>query len=324
MARGTGVDQVLSADGNDPLWLTPAQDPGDEFEKHCWELLRRRYPPEQLFYFPADMGGDYGIEGYSADGIAYQCYADRDSQTLRHRTDKQKAKLYEDTCKLKKYAGKLGKALGDTIIENYFLMVPEYHAVELLEYAFRRAEAVKGFDLGFISTSFAIHIKTPKDYPGELRAALMDRSATALVAEPQIGEHDLTMFVEEKPNLIQVIDEKLAVLQSINQDVDVIGVRDQLVRSFLIKEQIMESLKDWPGTWESVERRRQLRQDALELESELDTDPANKRLLVLIREYQRDLLEKVGGIREPDAQRLAHGQIGEWLMRCPLRFRRPE
>ncbi|WP_145724546.1 MULTISPECIES: hypothetical protein [unclassified Nocardioides] len=57
-------------------------------------------------YLPAQMGGDYGIEGFSTDGIAYQCYADQDSLGLRARTDKQKKKLYDDTVKLKTHADK--------------------------------------------------------------------------------------------------------------------------------------------------------------------------------------------------------------------------
>lgn len=52
------------------------------------------------------LGGDYGIEGFSTDGIAYQCYADQDSLGLRARTDKQKKKLYDDTVKLKTHADK--------------------------------------------------------------------------------------------------------------------------------------------------------------------------------------------------------------------------
>jgi hypothetical protein len=43
----------------------------------------------------------------------------------------------------------------------------------------------------------------------------------------------------------------------------------------------------------------------------------------LVKSYQDDLIAHGGGVREADAQRLAWGQTGEWLMRCPLRFRKP-
>jgi hypothetical protein len=110
----------------DPLETIAATDPGEDFEEMCWGLLRRRYPIPDLVRLPATLGGDHGIEGFSKDAIAYQCYADRDSLTFRHRTDKQKPT--RDTGKLKKYATELEALLDGLLIENYVLMVPPFHA----------------------------------------------------------------------------------------------------------------------------------------------------------------------------------------------------
>jgi hypothetical protein len=307
--------------GGDGLDDIPAQDPGDAFEDRCWGLLRRRYPPEQLVYLPADMGGDCGIEGFSMDGIAYQCYADRDSVTLRHRTDKQKSKLYTDTVKLKTYAAKLEAILDGVVLDHYFLVVPEYHAVELVAYAALRSEAVRCYELSFIGEGFAIRIKTPQDYPAEMRAALHDGAAQAIVPEPQVAEEHVELFTGEKPELVDVLDAKLAVLQAASPGADLTVLRDRFIRAFLAKEKVMEALQEWPDTWEAVERRRVLRQEALELESELSPDAPDRRVLGLIRDYEGDLVGDVAGVRQADAQRLAMGQTGEWLMRCPLRFR---
>lgn len=305
----------------DRLEAMPAQDPGDAFEQSCWGLLRRRYPPEKLVYLPAEMGGDCGIEGYSTDGIAYQCYADRDSLNLRHRTDKQKSKLYTDTAKLKTYSSRLEEVLDGLILEHYFLMVPEYHAVELVAYASKRAEAVRDYGLSFISPNFAIKIKTPADYPAEVLAAHKDGSAKALVPVPNVGDEQVILFSAEKPELVEVMESKLAVLKARAPGTNTTVLRDHFIRAFLAKQQVLTALRDWPDTWESVELRRKLRQDLLELESELSPDSPDRRMLTLIKDYQADLDENVGGIRQPDAQRLALGQVGEWLMRCPLRFR---
>lgn len=123
----------------DPLQGIPALPSGDDFEAFVWSLLQRRYPPEQLRYFPADMGGDKGLEGFSTDGIAYQCYADKDSLTLRARTDKQRSKLNKDTLKLKTNKDTLPGLLDGGVIKHYFLIVPQYHSTELVAYANTRA-----------------------------------------------------------------------------------------------------------------------------------------------------------------------------------------
>lgn len=301
--------------------MIPATDPGDSFEDQCWGLLRRRYSPTDLVYLPAQMGGDCGVEGFSVDGIAYQCYADRDSVSLRHRTDKQKNKLYDDTEKLKKYQKRLCSLLGAVKVKHYFLMVPQYHAVELVEYAQKRADVVVAYKLPFISDGFAIRIKTPADYPAELRAALKDDAARAVIEEPKIDETHVDLFQEDKSALVQNLDSKLGVLKKESPSSDTVLLRNRLIRAFLAKEQAMESLREWPDTWESVERRRRLRQDRLEIENELDPTPSNRRLMTLIREYGEDLQNNVGGIGPADAQRLSMGQAGEWLLRCPLKFR---
>jgi hypothetical protein len=263
----------------DPLEDVLAKDPGDAFEEIFWSLLRRRYRPEDLVYIPATMGGDHGIEGFSTDGIAYQCYADRDSLTLRNRTDKQKKKLYEDTVKLREHKVKLAQVLGDVVLGHYFLCVPEYHAAELVAYAATRAEAVRGYGLDFIGDDFEIRIKVPADYPAELAAAMRDGAAQALVPEPVVEDEHVELFSEDKPELVRVMDEKLAVLAEVSPGPDVVVLRDGLIRAFLAKEQVMDALREYPETWEGVERRRALRQEELELESELSPESPDRRVM---------------------------------------------
>jgi hypothetical protein len=299
----------------------PAADPGDDFEESYWGLLRRRYRPEQLVHIPAAMGGDCGIEGYSTDGIAYQCYADRDSLTLRHRTDKQKSKLYTDTVKLQTYAGRLEAMLDGLVIEHYFLVVPQYHAAELVEYAATRAAAVRAFGLSFIGSEFSIRIKTPRDYPAELQQALHDGSAKAMVPAPQVDQGHIDLFPSGKPELVEKLDAKLQVLTSHAPEIDAETLRVSLIRAFLAKEHVMDGLREWPDTWEAVERRRRLRQEKLELESLLSPELPDRRVMTLISEYEDDLRDNIRAVTQEDAQRIAMGQVGEWLMRCPLRFR---
>jgi hypothetical protein len=303
----------------DPLENIAATDPGEDFEDMCWGLLRRRYPIPDLVRLPATLGGDHGIEGFSKDGIAYQCYADRDSLTLRHRTDKQKQKLTRDTSKLKKNATELEALLDGLPLDDYVLMVPEFHAAELVAHAVRRAEAVRGFGLGFISANFAISIKVPQDYPAELKAAEIDGAASPLLPDPAVEESDVELFGDRKPDLISVLDDKLERLEAKSPARR--ELRDDLVRSFLVKEELMDGLQEWPETWEAVERRRQLRQEALKIQNKLDPAAPNERITALIDSYQSDLRENVAGLPDPDAQRIATGQVGDWLMRCPLSFR---
>jgi hypothetical protein len=288
-----------------------------------WGLLRRRYKPTELVKIPAEMGGDCGIEGFSTDGIAYQCYADRDSLSLRARTDKQKSKLNTDTLKLKKRKDDLEKIFRphSIVIDHYFLVVPQYHAVELVQHAAKRSEVVRSWKLSFIGPKFMIHIKVPEDYVAELRAARADGVAKTDLPQPDVSDAHTTLFVQEKPELVSTLETKLAHLDSVPANKT--ALRDALIRQFLAKEQLLSSLREWPDTWEAVESQRQLRQEQLELDNLLEGDLPDRRMKGLIEGYAEQLANKVPSLHEADATRIARGQVGDWLMRCPLSFKAP-
>ena len=48
---------------------------GEEWEQRVQLYLKRRYGPGEYVHLPAKHLGDFGIEGFSRDGLAYQCYA---------------------------------------------------------------------------------------------------------------------------------------------------------------------------------------------------------------------------------------------------------
>jgi hypothetical protein len=306
--------------GADDLTSVPAHDPGDAFEEDCWNLLRRHYEPGELVRIPAALGGDYGIEGFSTDGIAYQCYADRDSLTLRHRTDKQKQKLYRDIQKLKSNASDLESTLDGVALANYFLMVPQYDAAELVTYAAELSRKVREWGLPFIAGSFAIRIKTPADYPAELAVSLRDGTVKAIVPLPEVDAQSIAQFPGEKPDLVLVLDGKLEMLGVAGQRVGIATLRDRMIRHYLEGEQVRRSLLDWPGIWEDVERCRILREKKLEWESDLSQDAPAPRVLGLMSDYEHELVSSVAGIRQGDARLLALAQVADWLMRCPLSF----
>jgi hypothetical protein len=126
-------------------------------------------------------------------------------------------------------------------------------------------------------------------------------------------------FTEEKPELVATLESKLALLSSAG--VNVTNLRDAFIRSFLRKEQIMTSFTQWPETWELLESQRQLYQEGLEFDNEIALERPHARLKNLVENYREGLRSSVTGLSRADAQRIAYGQVGEWLMRCPLRLR---
>lgn len=304
----------------DPLQGIPALPSGDDFEAFVWSLLQRRYPPEKLRYFPADMGGDKGLEGFSTDGVAYQCYADKDSLDLRARTQKQRAKLNRDTLKLQKNKDDLPQLLDGLIIQHYFLIVPQYHSTELVAYANKRAATVRSWCLSFISNDFAITLKTPQDYQGEYQAALRDAAVQVRLPDPAISDGAVAGFAGSEPVLTTTLLRKLQDLKNHHPAANIQTMRESLTKWFLAKEEMMDNLREFPQTREAIEAQRRLQQEALEFENGFAVTQPHDRVLQVVEDYANQLESSVAGLRKGDAQRLSRGQAGEWLMRCPLEF----
>jgi hypothetical protein len=298
----------------------PVRPIGEEWEAQMIAALRRRYPGARLTVIKALVGGDGGLEAFSHDGVGYQCYADRDSQTLRHRTDKQKDKINRDTLKLKRNKDVLVVRLGGMVLDRWVLLVPEFHAAELVDHGNERAHVIKSWNLPFIGSDFRIVVQDEQEYAGELRALMAEGLAKLSLSTAPPSEEEVSALSTERPRLVEVLDAKLSVLPP-DQGIAPAEVRDRLLKAYLLKGKLMSELEDWPQTLEAIEAIRRAKEEAVAMES--DFSPyTSERIPALMGEYAAELAQQVPSLTGAQAQHLSHGTVAEWLMRCPLRPRR--
>ncbi len=114
------------------------------WEKHIQRVLKLRYSQRVGTYqhIPAEIGGDYGLEGFAADGTAYQCYACQTWTDSAFLLKKQKTKMTADIGKLIKNEANLLKILGDIRIGIWNFVLPFWNDKELLMHANKKTEEV--------------------------------------------------------------------------------------------------------------------------------------------------------------------------------------
>src|SRR5690349_8707017 len=104
---------------------------GATWERRVKGWLRLRYPGE-FEELPADHGGDFGIEGFSRDGIAYQCYAPKSRLKAKDLYENQRTKITEDINKFIKNSNNLSKVFKGLKIHSWWLVVPEHKSAKLV------------------------------------------------------------------------------------------------------------------------------------------------------------------------------------------------
>src|SRR5262245_61614001 len=99
----------------------------EEWQQLIVSLLRLRYALGDFVEVPDTVRGDCGIEGFSRDGNAFQCYApEGEPLSAAELTAKQKRKIRTDLEKLRLNASRLEGLVGLTIFHRWVLLVPRW------------------------------------------------------------------------------------------------------------------------------------------------------------------------------------------------------
>ena len=83
-----------------------------EWQGYARRLVQRRHGAVNVQSVPDEVQGDCGVEFYTLDGTAYQCYAPEKTSSVKAAASGMKAKAGRDLGKLAKYRDKLGQIFG--------------------------------------------------------------------------------------------------------------------------------------------------------------------------------------------------------------------
>jgi len=284
-------------------------------------LLRMRYKqPGQFERIPSTDDGDLGIEGFSHDGCAYQCYAPQNPLPIKDRYERQRDKLTEDVGKLVSNEAKLIAILGGVRIGVWAFMTPTHDSRRLNQHAKTKAAEIRAMCLPHCTADFDIVIQTEADYIVEQRE-LMELGLHKLHLSPvPMPEAAVHTYCASNPELIATIDGKLSKVPGLGTD-ERTALRMRLLKQKLIADNKLGEIRghDAPA-WERVLELRADREAALEIECLLSTEDPRRLIAHTARGYRDCLKESLTFLTEGDASDLAWGTTTDWLAECPLDF----
>lgn len=294
---------------------------GTEWQDYCILLLQKRYAAQNahsLQIVPDRDRGDLGMEAYSLDGCAFQCYAAQDPLSTKQRYEKQRDKLTEDLGKLRKYQDQVAALLGSVKIHRYVFMVHLHDSKDLITHGHNAARKVLTWGLPFIDPAFDVIIETEADYAAERKA--IHAIPTPLVQTEQVNSGEQDAWAQANTNLQDTARGKLAVV------VPSASARDLMVEKLTLKylegENALDRLRTiQPQTHSRLLAMKADKEDLLVLEYAGATATHQQGLLAVIADqFSEYLLGHELGITREVAETLAWAAVADWLMRCPLDF----
>jgi hypothetical protein len=298
-------------------------DPND-WEKHIQKALKLRYaqPVGTYQHIAAESGGDYGIEGFAADGTAYQCYSCQNWTDSAFLLKKQKGKITADIGKFIKNEAELLKILGKIRIGIWNFVIPFWNNKDLLVHARKKEEEVRKRNPQHVTNDFRISVITGEDFAIECRA----------LANVDLYQFDVKEIPDSGTGVAKWLDDNqgLSMAENLTRKSTVIAqgrsetmrqkFLNQMVKDYIAGQVVLGKLElELPEVYENVIRRKTFRESELEAECVTNTSVPGAFFDATLSGYKSQL-RGVSGISPHAADVLAREAVSDWLLRCPLEF----
>ena len=304
---------------------------GEEWEKLCNSCYRMRYQEKGYQEIPASYRGDGGIEGFTKNGIVYQCYCPEKEYTDDDLYNHMRTKMTKDISKfISPEYEKVLKGLGVREVHRWQFVVPEYKDKRILEHAENKRKEVIAYkaehedQCDYIADDFAIDVKVALDFKLEISRIVRNDLGVKL---------DLTVLRNKKVDWSSCDNVKVnnvkrkikAVMNDIDEkDEDYIELVNTYMESYVIGLELMEKLRvSQIDLYEQIIELEQTYKREVEIRTRANTDSSINQQLFF------DILDKFQGVLEKEFPYLTRSSIGElkddmvssWLADCSMQFK---
>lgn len=291
---------------------------GNEWERRVLGWLHLRYPGK-FEECPAEHHGDFGLDGFSRDGIAYQCSAPQTPLKVKELFENQRNKMNQDIDKFIDNKKDLLKLFGTLKIGSWWFVVPQHRSSKIVQHATSKASYVQSKKLPYATIDFHIHIATGEDFAVERQAAIRKRVEALELDVSEVLEADVQDWADKNDQFVQVLDRKIRAYSGETRKSKIRNLRDKWIERFIVGENTLKRMEiDYPDIWQEFRILKTQREKALFTKYSTTTAGSlvlRETLNEFTTEIENNLPNLVGR-----AEELSVATVAEWLLQCPLDF----
>ncbi|HAT4309301.1 TPA: hypothetical protein I9080_003154 [Clostridium perfringens] len=299
---------------------------GDTWEKICDYCYRQRYQEYHFVKIPSNYEGDGGIEGYTGNGVVYQCYCPEREYSDNELYEKLRDKLTRDIKKLIKNEKEL-KAVGVKYIKEWHFVIPEYRDKRILIHAEKQRKEILAEKnkkkLDYISNDFSIYIKVIEDFSVEICRYV--NITDGIKFSFPLMEKKVINKDEYPSEQLENIERKLKAISGESSDQkrleDLINIYAGFYLNWL---ELRTSISDKnPELFEKILKIQEAYKTDIEMKCKTNFDSTiNAKLFnEIMDDFGKALNKEFNDLVDPKSiSDLKHDTIATWLAECPLEF----
>jgi hypothetical protein len=300
---------------------------GNSWEEHCQILLKLKYEEAGYQEVVAHTGGDLGIEGYTRDGIVFQCYCPNEEYPPKKLYEEQRDKVTGDLNKLRKFKKELKKFLGTTKIKQWIFLTPLITNKDLISHCKEKANDCRNWTdmTDLLDENFDVLAKDEDYFVKEILIAKQILGNKLDFHIDITEEQEIINWKESESETLQILFKKVSPLFEAlpNQEQRTNKFIDLIINDYIMGRKLIYSLEEkFPLLYEKHFKIKNSVESIIQRQILYTALSPNQFMEKTMNDFKNALeseeFTKVVSYSTSDD--LCKEAIADWLIRCPLDF----
>lgn len=298
---------------------------GNSWEDFCQQCFKRKHEVDGYQEMPATFKGDLGIEGYTRNGILFQCYCPDMEYDPTKLYEAQRDKITKDLNKIVLNEKELKAYLRTTKVSKWIFVTPGYSNKELVRHCREKAEEFRKLKLNIIADDFDVLVHDIEFFAAEIPIVLNFRQEKLDIDAPV--KKSSKEIADWKSKEISLVDNAIKKHgqrvpgKAKNFDDRVNNLTQKSVSDFLNGDAM---IRKWAEKYQDQYEKFQKVIDQFEKRVEEKCTVANGHSNKLYDEIEQELRSKIKSsfdfLDETMIDRLTYRVMADWILRCPISF----
>ncbi|MCD4818049.1 MAG: hypothetical protein K8S23_05115 [Candidatus Cloacimonetes bacterium] len=300
---------------------------GDKWETLCQICFKQNFRNEAYQEIKATPG-DFGIEGFTRTGKAFQCYCPDKYYSAKELYEKHRDKITKDLNKLKTYESQLKKYLGDTNINKWYFVTPLFGKNEIIQHCTSKKKEVIDWELSIIDNdNFEVIFEEVNFLQPALSVITKNLiSKINIGAEVEIEDKDKIKWKSEENDLIKIAKGKHSKrlpdsVHSSSLEIKLDKLTDISVSDYLEGEIILRKWEnEYPEDFEKFISITSIVEKEVEEQCLIPSDTNNKLYKSFQNLLESRIKESFDNLDMMMVIKLTKRVMADWIFRCPISF----